>query len=457
MTGILVTGYRIRLTGLLFYFYFMKELFNKIRIFLLEDIWRISRDETSKRQFWLIRFLRIFSLAIRRFIIDQCQIKASALTFFSLLSVVPVVAMAFGIAKGFGFREALEQELQQRLVGHEEVVKWVQEFALDYLDNTKGGMIAGIGFGILLFLIMRLMNSIEVSFNDIWDVKKSRSLLRKFSDYVSLVLVGILLLVTSGSIVVFIANQMRDLWVVGYASGFLVWVAPYLLVWLVFSLFFMIMPNTKVKPLSAVFGGVIAGTLFLAVQYGYIYFQVGVSRYNAIYGSFAALPLFLIWMQASWNIVLFGAELTFAHQNERSFEFEVDTRNMSIYAQKLVSILIVREVVKAFAKKEKPLSVSELAEKLKLPIRLVTDLVYKLFDAGVLAELETDSKDDMVVMPAYDINKMTISDILHQIEHTGYSETILERTNAAELIRTKFDGFERIVYESPGNCLLKDI
>jgi membrane protein len=162
-------------------------------------------------------------------------------------------------------------------------------------------------------------------------------------------------------------------------------------------------------------------------------------------------------MQTSWNIVLFGAELSFAHQNERSFEFEVDTRNMSIYAQKLVSILIVREVVKAFEKKEKPLSVSELAEKLKLPIRLVTDLVYKLFDAGVLAELETDSKDDTVVMPAYDINKMTLGDVIYQIEHAGYSETILGRTNAADLIRAKFDTFERMIYESQRNSLLKDI
>jgi membrane protein len=436
----------------------MKQQLEKIRIFLLEDIWRIRPDETSsKRQYWFIRLLRIFSLAIRRFVVDQCQIKASALTFFSLLSVVPLVAMAFGIAKGFGFREALEQELQKRLVGHEEVVRWIEEFALDYLDNAKGGMIAGVGFGILLFLVMRLMNSIEESFNDIWDVKKSRSLLRKFSDYVSLVLVGILLLVTSGSVVVFIANQIRNLGVVSYASGFVVWVAPYLLVWIVFSLFFMIMPNTRVKPLSALFGGFISGTLFLAVQYGYIYFQVGVSRYNAIYGSFAALPLFLIWMQTSWNIVLFGAELAFAHQNERHFEFEVDTRNMSIYAQKLVSILIVREVVKAFERQENPLTVSTLAEKLKLPIRLVIDLIYKLFEAGILIDVGSDSKDDIKVIPAYDIHKMTLANVLYQIEHCGYSETILEKTDAVNLIKKRFERFERIIVDSPSNIHLKDI
>ncbi|MFO8002373.1 MAG: YihY/virulence factor BrkB family protein [Marinilabilia sp.] len=404
----------------------------------------------------MIRFLRIFSLAIRRFIIDKCDIKASALTLFSLLSVVPLVAMAFGIAQGFGFREALETELQNRLVGHEEVVAWIQEFALGYLDNTKGGMIAGIGFGFLLFIVMRLMNNVEEALNDIWDVKRSRSFIRKFSDYVSLLLVGILLLVTSGSIVVFIANRIRDLGVGSFASGFLVWVAPYIMIWLVFSLLFMIMPNTKVKPLSAIFGGIIAGSLFLLLQYGYIYFQVGVSRYNAIYGSFAALPLFLIWMQFSWMIVLFGAELAFAHQNEKSFEFEVDTKNISAYALKLVSVLIIREIDRNFDRGEKPLSVAELSERLKIPFRLVTDLSYRLVEAGILVEVNTGN-EEIVLQPAYDIHKMDLAGVLRKIEHTGYSETILENTEEVQNVREKIDRYEEVMAQLPENKLLKDI
>jgi membrane protein len=338
--------------------------------------------------------LRIFSLAVRRFIIDQCQIKASALTFFSLLSVVPIAAMAFGIAKGFGFREALEEELQKRLVGHEEVVKWIQDFALEYLDNTKGGMIAGISLVVVLFAVMRLMNGIE---------------------------------------------------------------APYLMIWLVFSLLFMIMPNTKVTAGSAIFGGIIAGSLFLGVQYGYIYFQVGVSKYNAIYGSFAALPLFLVWMQTSWMIVLFGAELSFAFQNEKSFEFEVDTRNMSNYTHKLVSLLIVQTVVKAFDRGEKLHSVSHLAEYLRLPVRLVKDLVYKLFEAGILVEVEGDSKDDTVLLPAYDINKMDLVGVLQRLENTGYSETIIGRSESVGIIKEKVDTFDQMLKQSPQNLLLKDL
>ena len=435
----------------------MLAFIQKIKFFLLEEIWRIRKDEINPKRFWVIRFLRVFSLAIRRFIIDQCQIKASAITFFSMLSVVPMAAMAFGIAKGFGFRATLEEELQKRLMGHEEVVKWIQDFALEYLDNTKGGMIAGISLVVVLFAVMRLMNGIEESFNDIWDVKKSRSFIRKFSDYVSMMMVAIVLLATSGGLVVFVANSLRDIQVVSFASGFLVWVAPYFMIWLVFSLLFMIMPNTKVKPLSAIFGGIIAGSLFLGTQYGYIYFQVGVSRYNAIYGSFAALPLFLIWMQASWMIVLFGAELAFAHQNEKSFEFEVDTRNMSVYTNKLVSVLIVREVVKAFHNGEDPRSVSQISENLRLPIRLVNDLVYNLIQAGILAEVDNDSKEDTIILPAFDINKMDIIGVLHRIEHNGYSETILEKTDAVSLVRDKIDHFEGILGKLPENQLIKNL
>src|SRR5690606_11944656 len=171
----------------------MIDKIRKVRKFVEEDIWRVRKDASTRRQFWLIRTFRIFVLAIRRFLVDDCQVKASALTYYSLLSVVPVVALAFAIAKGFGFRETLEEQLHNRLTGHEEVVQWVQEFALSYLDNTKGGMIAGVGVVILLFSVIKILSDIESSFNDIWGIKTSRSVVRKFSDYISFMLVSTVL------------------------------------------------------------------------------------------------------------------------------------------------------------------------------------------------------------------------------------------------------------------------
>jgi membrane protein len=435
----------------------MAELVQKIKTFLLEGMWRIRRDETSKRQYWLIRALRIFFLAVRRFVTDNGTQKATALTFYSFLSVVPVVAMAFGIAKGFGFREALEVEIQQQLVGHEEVIQWIEEFALRYLDNTKGGMIAGIGFGILLYAVMQVLISIEAAFNDIWNVKKARSFVRMFSDYLSIVLVAIILLVTSSSIVLFIANRIEDLGIGKIGSSFVIWVAPYIMVWTVFSLVLMIMPNTKVKPLAAIFGGVVAGTLFLLVQYLYIYFQVGVSRYNAIYGSFAALPLFLILMRTSWVIIIFGAELSFAFQNERSFEFEVETKTMSLHTRKLVALVLVSEVVKTFSRGEMAQSALELSSGLRLPIRLVNEVVTQLMDAGILVEINVAGNREMVLQPAFDIQKMDIAGVLSRIEHSGYSGLIPDDIDSVSVIRESLSELEDRFKEMPSNRLLMDI
>ena len=426
--------------------------------FFLEDIWRIRRDNTSKRQFWVIRIVRIFILAGRRFLVDDCQLKASALTFYSLLSVVPVVALAFGIAKGFGFREALEVELAQRLVGHEEVVAFIQEFALSYLDNAKGGMIAGVGVVILLWSVMNVLGNIEQSFNDVWDIKHSRSFARKFSDYLSFMLVATILMVSSSSVLVFITNKVEGFDLVNFVGPILAYSFPYLMVWIVFTIMFMLMPNTKVKIGSALFGGMIAGTLFLGLQFGYIYFQVGVSKYNAIYGSFAALPLFLIWMQASWLIVLFGAELSFAHQNEQSFEFESDAKNVSIFYRRLVSLLIVKEIVDFFKNQQQAPTLSEISVSLKLPVRLVSEVIYKLEEAQIVIQVGAEGTPrEVSYVPAFAIDKMSVNCVIEKLEKYGTSNLHFEETSNYIAIKEVLDSIDQQRLNMKENVLLRDL
>ncbi|WP_240509552.1 YihY/virulence factor BrkB family protein [Geofilum rhodophaeum] len=430
----------------------------KIRQFVEEDIWRVRKDATTKRQFWLIRIFRIFVLAIRRFLVDDCQVKASALTYYSLLSVVPVVALAFAIAKGFGFRETLEEQLQQRLVGHEEVVHWVQEFALSYLDNTKGGMIAGVGVVVLLWSVMNILGNIEKSFNDVWDVKTPRSIVRKFSDYISFVLVATVLLMLSSSFMIFITNSIEVFDLGRVATPIITWASPYILIWAVFSIMFLLMPNTKVRIASAIFGGIIAGSLFLGLQFAYITFQVGMSKYNAIYGSFAALPLFLIWMHSSWLVVLLGAELSYAHQNEKSYEFEADTQRISHDYRKLVSLLVVKNVVDAFKSQQPAPSMADLSVDLKLPIRLVSDLLRKLEDAGVLIEVVAfDEEREIGFAPAFDIDQMTVASIIQRLETSGTSDFHFEETEDYQKLRGILDQFGKTQAQLADNRLLRDL
>lgn len=436
----------------------MIDKIRKVRKFVEEDIWRVRKDATTKRQFWLIRTFRIFVLAIRRFLVDDCQVKASALTYYSLLSVVPVVALAFAIAKGFGFRETLEEQLQQRLVGHEEVVHWVQEFALSYLDNTKGGMIAGVGVVVLLWSVMNILGNIEKSFNDVWDVKTPRSIVRKFSDYISFVLVATVLLMLSSSFMIFITNSIEVFDLGRVATPIITWASPYILIWAVFSIMFLLMPNTKVRIASAIFGGIIAGSLFLGLQFAYITFQVGMSKYNAIYGSFAALPLFLIWMHSSWLVVLLGAELSYAHQNEKSYEFEADTQRISHDYRKLVSLLVVKNVVDAFKSQQPAPSMADLSVDLKLPIRLVSDLLRKLEDAGVLIEVVAfDEEREIGFAPAFDIDQMTVASIIQRLETSGTSDFHFEETEDYQKLRGILDQFGKTQAQLADNRLLRDL
>src|SRR3972149_3873262 len=294
-----------------------KNLFSipKIISFIKTDIWRIRLEELPRQKSFFIKQLRIFLLAFRGFTEDKCQLRASALTFYSMLSIVPVIALIFAIGKGFGLEKLLEKQLSTMLKGQQEVMQQVLTFANSLLENTSGGLIAGVGVVLLLYAVMQVLSNIENSFNDIWQIKRDRSFVRKFSDYLSIMLIAPVLIIMSGSITIFITTQItritESIELIGFFSPLiflLLKLLPYCMIWLLFTFIYIVMPNTKVNFKSALIAGIIAGTIFQVSEWAYISFQIGVAKYNAIYGSFAAMPLFLIWLQTSWLIVLFGAE-----------------------------------------------------------------------------------------------------------------------------------------------------
>ncbi len=427
--------------------------------YLNEDIWRVRSDETSKRQFFLIRVIRILYLSIKGFINDKCQLKASALTLYSLLSVVPVVAMVFGIAKGFGFDQRIRLLLESNVSDphQQEVVNWIVNFAVSYLESTPGGQIAGIGFAVLLWSIMKVLGNIEESFNDIWEVKHSRSFIRKFSDYIALFLLAILFLVSTSGVIVFISNQIKGISILEYASPLAMVMFPYMIIWIVFTLLLYIMPNKKVNFNAALFGGIISGTMFQLLQYGYIHSQVWVSKYNAIYGSFAALPLFLIWMQLSWLIVLFGAELSFAYQNYRSFEFDADIKRISHRYKRLVYLLMVHHVANRFEKGEEPVTNMNLSVNLKLPIRLVNELLFELVESKVFSEVSLGRNNEVFYQPALDISKLSVVTVISMVETRGRSDFHFEESKELNHLRNILDEFESKLSDSEDNVLLKDL
>jgi membrane protein len=436
----------------------------KIIEFIRVDIWRIRLKDISRTKYFFIKQLRILILATRGFTKDKCTLSASALTFYSVLSIVPVVAMAFGIAKGFGFQKLLEKELLKKFQGQEEVMNRVVAFAHSLLENTKGHLIASFGILFLLWTVIKLLSQIERSFNDIWEVKSPRTYGRKFSDYLSIMLISPILFILSSSVTVFITTQItvitQKVSLIGMFSPiifFMVKLIPYGLIWILFIFIYMLMPNTKVNFSSGLIAGIIAGTIYQVAQWAYITFQVGMARYNAIYGSFAALPLFLIWIQLSWLIVLFGAEISFAYQYVDTYDFEPDRRYISPAFKKLLSLQVSRLIISTFLKADPPLSAISISKTLEIPIRLVEQILKELVEAGILSDTEVKKNKEMSYQPARDINAITINTIIEALEQKGVNNIPVAQTTELRHLSEALKTLNEEIEKSPANCLLKDI
>ncbi|MCD4819065.1 MAG: YihY/virulence factor BrkB family protein [Candidatus Cloacimonetes bacterium] len=436
---------------------------NKIIHFIKTDVCNIYLDDKTGFKQFLIKHLRIFHLSLTGFKEDQCSLRSSALTFFSFLSIVPVIAMFFSIAKGFGFEKILEKRLLETLPGQQEIITQIMGFAHSYLENTKGGIIAFLGILLLFYTVIRVLGNIERSFNFIWNIKSSRAILRKYSDYISIIIVSPILMILSSSATVFVNSHLINFtqqnMLFEFVTPFLFHIfrlTPFVLSWVLFALIYMIMPNTKVKMSSAFYAAFIAGTLFQIAQWAFIRFQFGVTKYNAIYGSFAALPLFLVWLQLGWHIVLMGAEISFAYQNIDKFEFEKDTKKISYSFRKLVILAIVNTHLKLFNKGEKPISSANISKILKIPINLTQNIHDQLCESGILNIINSKS-DEFTYQPALDPEFITISFVLEKIEHSGKESFNIKENEEIKKIKNSLQHFETSINKSSENLLLKNI
>jgi membrane protein len=437
---------------------------SRIIHFITTDIWRIRIDSLTLSRALIVKPLRVVVLAVRGFDEDNCSLKASALTFYTLLSIVPVVAMAFGIAKGFGFEAKLQQQLMEKLQGQEEVLSRIIEFAHKLLENTKGGLLAGIGIVILFWTVIKLLGNIETSFNDIWGIQKSRSIARKFSDYLSAMLLCPLLLIIAGSLSVAIsgkvtlaARQIDVLQTVAPVIHLGLKLLPYVFVWFLFTFIYVFMPNTNVRISSGIVGGIAAGTLYQLIQWAYITFQVGIAKNNAIYGGFAALPLFLIWLQTSWLIVLFGAEISFAHQHAKSYEFEPDCLQASYTFRELLALRITNLLVQNFQEGRQPMTTDDIVSRIETPVRLVQQVIDNLADCGVINEITGKTNKAIAYQPAKNIDLLTIGYVTEALKQHGSDILPLTPSPELEALAANMNSLKKELEQSPHNLLLKNI
>lgn len=439
----------------------IKKAYKSLYYFLTVGIWRISRDDVSPIRHFIYSVLKKLLLAIEFTTEKRITNSAAALTYSTLLAIVPILAVVFGIARGFGYNIYIEQWFRESFSSQPQVAETIIGFVNSYLIHTKSGFFLGIGLVFMLFTVIMLVSNIERTFNDIWQVKKPRSMFRTITDYSSLLLlVPIVIVITSGISIFFatVFKNIEDTMLLGPLAQFALQLMPYVIMSGVFIAMYVFMPNTKVSLTCAIAPGILAGVAMQGLQIFYIHSQIWVSSYNAIYGSFAALPLFMLWIQISWLICLFGAELCYASQNMETYAFRARTEDLSHRYKTLLSLIIASRICKQFAEGGKPFSALQLKLATGIPIRIVNDLLYEMTQAHIIIEIPGgDKSDDSLYQPAECITRLSVGTLIDRME--AYGTWTLE----IDIKQLSSPGWKKIINErnnylnSQREVMLKDL
>lgn len=392
-------------------------------LFFYRDLWTVKLDEIPTWQRVVCQSVQRIYLTGQGFIKLKLTSEASALTYSTLLSIVPLLTLVFMISRGFGYNVLLEEEIRQHFSSQPQVVDTLIGFTNSYLSHTKSGIFVGFGILLLLSTLISLISGVERSFNRIWEIKNMRSVLRMLVDYSAMMFLVPIFFIVSIGLNIFITTQLdvlSQMRLLAPFTHFIIKSSPFLLMSLLFTALYLFIPNTRVRIRSAIIAGCIAGFCFQLVQYFYINSQIWMSSYNAIYGSFAALPLFMLWCQISWNICLFCAQLCYVDQNIDNYYYGKDKPRLSPRVRTFVGLAIMSDICKRFATSGYQYSVEMLATENKIPIRLVKDIVNELCDVGYLAEIRTDKdEEDARYIPARNLKDITVGNVMNALERRG--------------------------------------
>lgn len=430
--------------------------------FLAHDIWSYTNDDVRGTYRWLMNVFKSLYLSIRFFIADRIIEKASALTYYTLLALVPIVALLIGLANGFGLQNYILLSMQSLMPGQQEIIDYLFTFASNYLEHTKTGLVMGIGVVMLIYVIFSLISNVETVFNQIWQQKKGRTTLRRITDYLSIMLlVPIFLVIVSGSQILLQTYVKTNIYSYELSQTLiqvLRW-APYGITIVAMTFIYLVIPNTKVKFINAFVAAAIAGSAFMLFQGLFISGQIWVSKYNAIYGSFAALPLLLLWIQMAWVICLYGAELSYASQNVQNFNFEEDMQNISREYNDFLTTLVASAIYRSFSLQEPAPTTEEVCHSLQLPSKLVGSIISNLSERGIIREtVDVKRKNDQHTwIPGRDISTYSIASLVDELDTFGITDFKYRYSQIYDREWTTIENMRQAAFKSGSALLLKDI
>lgn len=408
----------------------------KLWYYCSEGVWR------DRRNTFKVNAVKTANLTIRSFLDSDLQSTACAMTYRTVLAIVPALAMILAIFRGFGFQDQLMTQLYSTFPAQKQTLALAFNFVDRYLNQATEGLFVGIGIIFLLYTLISLLSSVEDSFNSIWQIKQGRTMWRKVTDYLAIFIVLPVLMICAGGIQVVMSSTLQKINfipLIGESVKLILDGVSLALTWLFFAGAYMLIPNAKVKFINALLAGVAVGTAFHVIQWLFVTGQMYVTKYNAIYGSFSFLPLMLIWMQLTWLITLIGALICYASQNIGRFNFYQDVDNISLYYKQKVTLAVMAVIAKRYVRNMSPVTSAQLATEYDLPERLVTNIVWRLKDVGLILfdSIEDRQSSNHPLIPAVDVNRLTVGEVLRRLGNYGSDDFIPE-------FSTNFDGVEKL-------------
>ena len=424
---------------------------NRIKRFILRGLWGLELAGLPRARKFAFQAMRTLTLAVHGFVADKCALRAGGLTLVFIFSMAPALAVGFSVAKGFGVQEKIQPAVYSQLglvdkMGNikpeaEELGKWLGQI-MDYVQNTRIEALGIAGTLLMLFAAYKVLSSIEKTMNDIWGVRRKRKLMRKAVDYVAVLVVSPIMLIITAlltasvhirSILDIIGLGAHPL-LVRLAGLFVSFLFAAIGLWFLYFFF----PNTRVRLTSAATGAVVAAILWMGLQSAHMGLQIGVRKYNAIYGAFAAFPIFVLWLNMAWQVVLFGAELSYAHANHRDIEFGGLSFTPSPAYREQIALGVMTLAARSFVHETPPPTCEEMAQRLATPIRLMRKLAGQLTSAGLLVEIQADRPQ---FHPAAPLDHITVGRVLRAVREQGddspQTTRMLEKLGVADLLEQR--------------------
>lgn len=401
--------------------------------FFSSELWMVTPSEAKGIKNALIAPLRVVYMTIYSFINNMVYSKASYLTYNTVLSLVPTFAIIVGIAKGFGFFDNVKDTLQSYLPNHYGQIDKIFLYVDNYLSQVKGGLFIGLGFVMLLYTVLMMMSSIEETLNGIWQAPFSRSWTSRIFKYIGFFLLFPIIITVSSAFTV-VYQTLRRTIVQDYVfieplMNFFLALMPIVLIIMLFTMLYMTMPNVKVKFMPAIIAGTVSGISFQLFQMIYISGMLWISQYNAIYGSFAVFPLLLLWLNFSWMIFLFGAQLAFCIQHANTYYFYNYLNTISNRYEDFVALIVMSEISETFKDIDvKGVSVKQISDRCNIPMVICNNTVNRLLKVGVINEINNNGKEDEAMLqPAIDTSVMTVRLLLERLYRYGNEDLPIDR------------------------------